>query len=383
MLKFYKMAAITFCCLILFTLLLVFICIQLVFVHHPLLPASKSVIPWSLKANTDAIFDGSSTWKVTDATDSLDYEYFLLQTPEVPFPFVTQLLAFADLGNPDALIDIRAYSSVSFKATCIPHNVITFYVVTLDERVTDPQHLPSYRLATAPFSCENEETEIDIDLQHLKVPFWWLESFDLEVSNQSYRLDKVLALGFDASKEGPVNSHAQVTIRELSLHKFDWRPILIFSVVALMLWSGFVVWTIKQYSTYLLANLKDKLEQDRPLIAYQKLHLEPHKDREKSQLLKFMATEFANPDLNMEMAIEKLGINRTKLNELLKEEIGLTFNAYLNKLRLTAAAHQLSANKNISIQDIAYAVGYNNVSYFHKLFKSEYGCAPKTFQKSE
>jgi AraC-like DNA-binding protein len=32
------------------------------------------------------------------------------------------------------------------------------------------------------------------------------------------------------------------------------------------------------------------------------------------------------------------------------------------------------------IAEIAYAVGYANVSYFNKLFKEEYGCTPKAFR---
>ncbi|WP_157200825.1 AraC family transcriptional regulator [Massilia sp. Root351] len=30
--------------------------------------------------------------------------------------------------------------------------------------------------------------------------------------------------------------------------------------------------------------------------------------------------------------------------------------------------------------EIAYSVGYANVSYFNKLFKEEYGCTPKAFR---
>ena len=33
-----------------------------------------------------------------------------------------------------------------------------------------------------------------------------------------------------------------------------------------------------------------------------------------------------------------------------------------------------------NVAEIAYSVGYKNVSYFNKLFKEEYGCTPKTFK---
>jgi YesN/AraC family two-component response regulator len=93
-----------------------------------------------------------------------------------------------------------------------------------------------------------------------------------------------------------------------------------------------------------------------------------------------MATEYANPELSLEMAAVSLGVNRTKINEILKEELGLTFSTYLNKLRLTESARLLSENEDANVSEIAYLVGYNNVSYFNKLFKTEYGCAPKIFK---
>jgi AraC-like DNA-binding protein len=32
------------------------------------------------------------------------------------------------------------------------------------------------------------------------------------------------------------------------------------------------------------------------------------------------------------------------------------------------------------VAEIAYSVGYANVSYFNRLFKEEYGCTPKAFR---
>lgn len=115
-------------------------------------------------------------------------------------------------------------------------------------------------------------------------------------------------------------------------------------------------------------------------MAYKELSIEPQKDKEKSALLRLMATEYANPELSLESAAATLGINRTKINQILKDELGLTFTAYMKKLRLTEAARLLSENSEASISQIAYHVGYNNVSYFNKLFKAEYRCTPKTFQ---
>jgi AraC-like DNA-binding protein len=92
-----------------------------------------------------------------------------------------------------------------------------------------------------------------------------------------------------------------------------------------------------------------------------------------------MATEYRNPDMSLEFAVAALGINRTKINELLKDELGMTFGTYLNKLRLAEAARLLSLDDGANVAEIASLVGYINASYFNKLFKAEYGCTPGTF----
>ena len=115
--------------------------------------------------------------------------------------------------------------------------------------------------------------------------------------------------------------------------------------------------------------------------AYQQLSLAPHRNTPSDAIIRYLAEHFSNPDLNVEMAVNALGINRTKMNELLKAELGLTFTGYLNKLRLAEASRLLSESDSCNIADIAYTVGYKNISYFNKLFKEEYGCTPKSFKQ--
>jgi len=95
-----------------------------------------------------------------------------------------------------------------------------------------------------------------------------------------------------------------------------------------------------------------------------------------------MATEYPNAELNLELVVSELGVSRSKINDILREELGYTFSAYLNKLRLTEAARLLAEKEEANVAEIAYSVGYKNVSYFNKLFKEEYGCTPKTFKSA-
>jgi AraC-like DNA-binding protein len=128
------------------------------------------------------------------------------------------------------------------------------------------------------------------------------------------------------------------------------------------------------------ANVDTQLKTDLPLVAYRQLTLEPYRDKEKAAVLKFIATSYTNPELDLEGVVAATGTNRTKVNEVLKSELGMTFTSYLNKLRLTEAARLLTEKSDTTVADIAFSVGYANVSYFNKLFKEEYGCTPKAFR---
>jgi AraC-like DNA-binding protein len=379
MLEFYKKAILIFFILIAFTPVLALICLNQVFIHDALLPAQDSVIPWKLVTATDVEKGGASSISVNDSgSNLLDYDYVL--TKDVEYPYVIAIIAFAELQNAEHLVDLSGYSTVTFRVKCAPHNLLSFHMHSFDPKVTDPKNVSSYRDTEALFTCNEDWSNVEIDLRYLKVPEWWLQAFKLEISDQSYRLDKVIALSFGASQEGPVNTSASVQIDELTLRGLDWRYAWIFAGLFVFVWGCFIFWLFKQYTQSLILDVKDKLQKDRTLIAHQQLSTEPQNDQEKTLLLRFIATEYPNPDLSLEKTITTLGINRTKINEILKQELGLTFTTYLNKLRLTEAARLLSENDKANVAVIAYSVGYNNVTYFNKLFKNEYGCTPKTFK---
>ncbi|MDO5515923.1 MAG: AraC family transcriptional regulator [Clostridium sp.] len=64
-----------------------------------------------------------------------------------------------------------------------------------------------------------------------------------------------------------------------------------------------------------------------------------------------------------------------------KKYIGMTCIEYINNYRLETASTLLNESDK-SILDISFEVGFNNVSYFNKLFKKKYSITPKEFRKS-
>jgi len=185
---------------------------------------------------------------------------------------------------------------------------------------------------------------------------------------------------FGTSAASPRNVDSHVEISALTLHGRDYRYIGALALILVAGWSAFGFWFFRAYSRALIASLDSRLKKDLALVAYRQLTLEPFKDKEKALILRFIATNYIDAELDLERVVIGTGANRTKVNEVLKTELGMTFTSYLNKLRLTEAARLLAEKSGAAIAEIAYSVGYANVSYFNKLFKEEYGCTPKAFR---
>jgi AraC-like DNA-binding protein len=67
------------------------------------------------------------------------------------------------------------------------------------------------------------------------------------------------------------------------------------------------------------------------------------------------------------------------LSRMIKKMTNRNYTELVQNKRLTQAAYLLS-NTKLSVADIGLAVGYDNLSYFHRIFKEKYGASPKKYR---
>jgi len=67
------------------------------------------------------------------------------------------------------------------------------------------------------------------------------------------------------------------------------------------------------------------------------------------------------------------------LSREIKRRAGKTYKELLREKRLTQAAYYLKYTS-LHIDEIAQAVGYSNLSYFHRIFQEKYGMTPKKYR---
>jgi len=249
-----------------------------------------------------------------------------------------------------------------------------------DENVSQSGNYLTYPPAQTYFSCNEQGVPVSLDLKRLTIPEWWFGTVHRDLSRQDYALDRVARFAFGATSQSPRGVPAHVEISWITLRGRDYRYLAWLAGLIAAGWAAFGAWFFRGHARAMVANVDTQLKKDLPLVAYRQLTLEPYRDKEKAAVLKFIATNYTNPELDLEGVVAATGTNRTKVNDVLKSELGMTFTSYLNKLRLTEAARLLTEKSGTTVAETAYSVGYANVSYFNKLFKEEYGCTPKAFR---
>lgn len=85
-------------------------------------------------------------------------------------------------------------------------------------------------------------------------------------------------------------------------------------------------------------------------------------------------------DLTLKQVSERLFLNPVYLGQIIKKETGASFSELLNEERIKAA-QGLLLSSDMSIEDICFHVGYNNVGYFYKIFKRIYQESPKSYRE--
>jgi len=378
MIIFYKKILLALLATILLSAIVSFELIYLSKIQAVLTPLDKSSIPLRLVVSSDVDSGGASTFSLKESQNNIVYDFFL--SKKVEYPYASFALRFLEQElHPSKHIDLTPYSKVKFDIRCQPENILSFTIYSFDENVSKAGDLATYRIPSTYFSCNPMRSTKEIQLDKLETPDWWL-SQNASLASKNYSLKKTSSITFGNSAQSPLEINSSVVVENLMLEGRSHTKIFFGVGLLFVIWGIFALWTFKQYIKMLTINVQTRLQKDIPFIAYQQLSMETHKDKERDGLLRLMVTGYQDPDLSMETASKQLGMNKTKINEILKQEVGLTFNAYLNKLRLTEAARLLSENSGANVGEAAHLVGYNNVSYFNRLFKTEYGCTPKAFK---
>lgn len=91
---------------------------------------------------------------------------------------------------------------------------------------------------------------------------------------------------------------------------------------------------------------------------------------------------FLQPELSREELMKQLRIPKNKFAPLFKQNTGMKYSQYINKLKMEYAAELLKEHPDYSMDAIAQSCGILSGSTFYRLFYENYGMTPLDFRKS-
>ena len=114
-----------------------------------------------------------------------------------------------------------------------------------------------------------------------------------------------------------------------------------------------------------------------PLLDGEKENEERYSDDILGRLQKYIAEHYMDK-LNLTQISQEIHANGSYLSRLYKTKTGQNLFDVINKMKLEKAKEYMSQGKRI--YEIAQMVGFDDVSYFSRVFRKHEGCSPREYE---
>ena len=332
--------------------------------------SSKKVIPFDKPSayffatyHEPKIVDFSVATVTKDTLGALHLKYKLSSTKDDPF--VGFYLRKKD--SLAMLLSLNDYNAIKIhvkakKAKRIP---ITF---TLDYKGFTS---PNKELSSMPFTYEllyEGEKDYVIAVKDFVSPSWWYRAHrktDADFNQPDFSRVNYFIVGSCLVIGG--GKEDEIEISSLELVNDNFAVCIGYAISALLGYS--IYWIM------ILLSRKKKV-----LVPFVANDIKGDTKDKTGLIVQFLSKNYSNPDLSQMEVQRELGISAREIGQLLKEGHHSSFKNYLNQIRL-AEVKRLLKESDLPISDIAYKSGYNNISHFNRVFKSELGLSPKQFRE--
>lgn len=133
----------------------------------------------------------------------------------------------------------------------------------------------------------------------------------------------------------------------------------------------------------LLSSSKKKTKTEDKTNILEALGIDMHstKDDFLTQYIAIVKDNISNPELDISLIYETLGMSRANFYRKVKSLTGLSPIEFIRNIRLEVGA-ELLRETDLNVSEIAQRTGFSSRSYFARNFKSVYGVSPSEYQES-
>ncbi|MBN2536323.1 MAG: helix-turn-helix transcriptional regulator [Spirochaetales bacterium] len=361
--------------IILFLLLPLFLFIPLILVSFKkpviLFPSTKTGIK-------------DTIWTYNNSEESRILR-FDVNEKHINFQFVHESIeSFAGIGinlsEYPAFFDISPFSSIHLTLATEAIRTCTITLKLFVHGITDMNNDASYRHFSINFPIKAEKNDYVLPISRFKDASWWIRDYNprrKKIGKES--LENACFLLIDSSpgdeKAGILNTKGSITVYHISFHKSHFIFYMLSALAAggyyFLIFIFLFIWKRK----YRAGESKQKR-----IIEHKKLMVENYRDTDLKKIITCLETKYMDPEISLGKVSNECGLSPTRISSLIKDEYNISFKQILNRIRLTEAKRLLKETDR-QVIDIAFSLGYNDRSYFYKVFLKNEGISPRDFRK--
>ena len=305
---------------------------------------------------------GNSLVRIDSVTNAgLFYSYKLSKQ----FPYYYAGIMFE--VPQDSSLDLRGYSKVTVDLDVKGGSSCRFFILTDESGISEYDDPTTWRHLKQIIPFQGKRTAYTISMNQFATPQWWFETYKTTESNiTSEPLAKCLGFKVESGEGEETDYWENIHIRSIKFYNPIPQYVRSIQLVLFMLllvilafWFGIMRQVqLGKYKPIILGNLFDE---------------------ELELITNYIGENYSNPELSLSLVATAIALHQDKVAALIKQGYGQSFKQYLNRLRLTEAQRLLRSTDR-QISEIAFAVGYNSVTHFNRVFKQYFSCTPREFR---
>lgn len=322
-------------------------------------PSNESVNAWSF---TDTLDLGNSEIKFDTSTANRNTRFTYTLKSGYQYPYV----GINFLMDKDLLPDLGRYNYVRIKIKATQGSRLPIVIGLWQGENIKPN---GSRFMEYILPVGKEWNTTDVDFSNFRTPEWWLKANGVrekELAKPDF--SQVRFLNVQSCQILGNDKQDTIEIEEVSL-RIDMTYFYLISALL----------SIFYYAALLFLVFGKKGKQS-VVFSYVKTEAVSHSVKEEEAVFAFITSHYEQQSLSIVDIQNGTGISEAKISAIIKNKSGLTFKQFLNKLRLTESK-RLLLETDLQVSEIAYKVGYSNVSHFNRIFKEVENCTPNDFRR--
>lgn len=331
---------------------------------------SSKVIKGNLSIHRDSGFKGNSVIEHFSFNQGvIDSRYTFHQGAESPFIFIIH-----QIGTETHPIDLSAYKSMTIKLREFSNPTILFFLKTFSPEVSKAGNPGSLRHNGYILNLIPGIREYTVNLEDFETGQWWYESMNITAENLPQEdFSKVISLDmyFNSSGQTDILEKPQrMVIESIAFNKKISMGSRIIFIALVVLYICLLVMAL--FKKFFISNSHLPLQKHIPFETYREQNLQRIRD--------FIQEHYHNPNISTQMIYQALGIPQKKVFSLVHTAYRMTFKQLINKMRIEESKRLLSES-DLRVTDVATKVGFNELTYFNRLFKEETKMTPSEFRE--